>query len=401
MMIPEEIYPTLKEAVALHQRGDLAAAEAAYERILRAQPDQADALHFLGVLMHQRGRDDEALALIRRAAEILPGHAVIHNNLGNVLQDLGDMRGAVGAYRAAVAADSNNAMAHYNLGIALERQLLLDDAIAAYRDAIALNPRDVDAQKNLAQALRRAGRQTEAVVALSAWLDLEPGNPVAAHLLAACTGTKVPERASDAYVAETFDAAADNFERRLKDLGYKAPELVGAALEAELGVGVGDRVVLDAGCGTGLAAPHLRPYAKRLDGVDLSAGMIARAEERGLYDHLEIGEIGAYLAQAPSRYDLIASVDTLVYFGRLDTLLSTAAGALRSGGLLVFTLEVLTEDRNQAFELAGSGRYRHGADYVRKTLDAAGLSTRRIERAALRSENGVPVSGFVVTAAKT
>ncbi len=364
------------------------------------QPDQGDALHFLGVLMHQRGRNDEALTLIRRATELLPGHAVIQNNLGNVLQDLGDIPGAIAAYRAAIAVDSDNAMAHYNLGIALERNLQLDAAIDAYRSAVALSPREVNAQKNLAQALQRAGRQAEASVALRAWLDLEPGNPVVAHLLAACTGTEVPERASDAYVAETFNAAADGFDRRLEGLGYRAPELVGAALTAEVGVGAGDLVVLDAGCGTGLAAPHLRPYARRLDGVDLSAGMIDRAKVCGLYDRLEIGEISAYLEQAPSDYDLIASIDTLVYFGRLDRVLIAAAGALRLGGLLVFTLEVLTDDPDRGFELAGSGRYRHGADYLRKTLDAAGLSTRRLDRAALRSENGVPVSGFVVTAAK-
>ena len=399
-MTPEEILRTLKEAVALHQRGELAAAQAAYERVLAAQPEQGDASHFLGVLMHQRGRNDEALLLIRRAAELLPGHAVIQNNLGNVLQDLGDMRGAVVAYRAAVAADSNNAMAHYNLGIALEQHLQLDAAIDAYRSAVMLNPRDVDAQKNLAHALRRVGRQTEASVALGAWLDLEPNNPVAEHLLAACTGSKVPERASDAYVAETFNAVADNFDQLLAGLGYKAPELVGAALAAELGVGVGDRVVLDAGCGTGLAAPHLRPYARRLDGVDLSAGMITRAKERGLYDRLEIGELSAYLGQVPSRYDLIASIDTLVYFGRLDTVLNAAASSLRFGGLLIFTLEVLTDDQSKGFELAGSGRYRHGADYLHETLSGAGLAIRRLERTALRNENGLPVSGFVVSAAK-
>jgi predicted TPR repeat methyltransferase len=399
-MTPEEIYSTLKEAVALHQRCELAAAEAAYERVLRAEPDQGDALHFLGVLKHQWGRNDEALELIRRAIDVLPGHAVIQNNLGNVLQDLGALEDAIAAYRAAVAADSNSAMAHYNLGIALERNLELDAAICAYQSAVALDPHEVDFQKNLAQTLRRVGRRMEAGVALSAWLDLEPGNPVAAHLLAACTGAKVPERASDAYVTETFNAAADSFDQRLADLGYQAPKLVGAAVAAELGAGVGDLVILDAGCGTGLAAPLLRPYARHLVGVDLSDGMIAKARERGLYDHLEIGELCAYLEQASFHYDLIASSDTLVYFGRLDRMLSAAASSLRLGGWFVFTLEALTEDRHEGFELAGSGRYRHGEDYVRKTLDAAGLSTRRIERTTLRSENGVPVTGFVVTAAK-
>jgi predicted TPR repeat methyltransferase len=52
-------------------------------------------------------------------------------------------------------------------------------------------------------------------------------------------------------------------------------------------------VALDAGCGTGLCGPLLRPYASELTGVDLSAGMLDRARPRQVYDHLEKGELSA------------------------------------------------------------------------------------------------------------
>ncbi|WP_425536227.1 methyltransferase domain-containing protein, partial [Chromobacterium vaccinii] len=41
------------------------------------------------------------------------------------------------------------------------------------------------------------------------------------------------------------------------------------------------------GCGTGLAGEAVRPYASRLDGVDLSAGMLERASAKGIYDSLD------------------------------------------------------------------------------------------------------------------
>ncbi|NIR58985.1 MAG: methyltransferase domain-containing protein, partial [Gammaproteobacteria bacterium] len=49
--------------------------------------------------------------------------------------------------------------------------------------------------------------------------------------------------------------------------------------------------ILDAGCGTGLCGPLLAPHARTLVGVDLSGGMIAKAEELAVYDELEVAEL--------------------------------------------------------------------------------------------------------------
>ena len=46
--------------------------------------------------------------------------------------------------------------------------------------------------------------------------------------------------------------------------------------------------ILDAGCGTGLCGPLLKPWARRLVGVDLSGGMLEKARALQLYDeHIE------------------------------------------------------------------------------------------------------------------
>lgn len=46
----------IRQAITLHQQGQLDKAERLYTRILHDQHNHFDALHLLGVLMHQCGR---------------------------------------------------------------------------------------------------------------------------------------------------------------------------------------------------------------------------------------------------------------------------------------------------------------------------------------------------------
>jgi tetratricopeptide (TPR) repeat protein len=92
----------IDRAIALHRGGNLDAAARLYEAVLAADPDQADALHSLGVLHHQRGQSDHAIASIERAIRLAPEYADAHNNLGNVLKELGRLEPAFRAYRRVV-----------------------------------------------------------------------------------------------------------------------------------------------------------------------------------------------------------------------------------------------------------------------------------------------------------
>ena len=86
--------------------------------------------------------------------------------------------------------------------------------------------------------------------------------------------------------------------------------------------------VLDGGCGTGLAGPMLRPYARQLTGVDLSPAMLDRARKTGIYDTLVESELGSFLAAHAESFDVCVFVDVLIYFGDLRAILASAARSL-------------------------------------------------------------------------
>ena len=262
---------------------------------------------------------------------------------------------------------------------------------------ITLRPRHPEARRLLALAHYTLGEVDKAISVFEEWVREEPDDPIARHMLAACSGRDVPERASDAFVEKTFDSFAASFDAKLASLAYRAPSLV-AEMLAHAGVAASRSLdVLDAGCGTGLCGPLVAPYARRLVGVDLSEGMLARARARNVYDELARRELTAYLRDSPASFDVIVSADTLVYFGPLDAVAAAAAGALRPGGVLLFTVEELSD--GAGYSINPNGRYRHASGYLERVLADAGLECE-IVPAELRLEAGEPVAGLVVRATK-
>jgi tetratricopeptide (TPR) repeat protein len=67
MNAPDQPAALLQEAVRLEQRGELAQAAAAYERILERRPDLADCWYNLGLLQRKLRRFDAALAAYAEA----------------------------------------------------------------------------------------------------------------------------------------------------------------------------------------------------------------------------------------------------------------------------------------------------------------------------------------------
>jgi len=433
---PREL--TIDEAIALgielqKQRHFVEAAQL-YGRVLEVAPQHPDALHYTGLLAHQQGRSDEGVALMEKSLALAPNQADWHSNFAIVLQSTGRFEDAIAEYERAIAIDSRHANAYSNLGVLLRATGKPTEAEAAYRTAIGLAPDHADAYTNLGTLLnglqrtkeasdcfckaltlrprhrdaRRLlalahcmiGEVDEAVKLLQEWLAEEPDDPIAAHMIAAATGRQVPPRASDAFVVRTFDDFAASFEAKLESLSYRAPALVTDTLADAGLVADGRLVVLDAGCGTGLCGPLLRPYASRLVGVDLSGGMLQHARRKGIYTDLAQAELTEFLGTQRQAFDIIVSADTLVYFGDLRPFCRAAAGALRRSGLLVFTVEHTTAPDIADFRLELHGRYSHREQYVSRVLEDAGLCGH-IQRAQLRTEAGEPVAGLVVRAAKT
>lgn len=402
---PERLTLPLADAVAVAVRllGErrLPQAEALLQAVIDAAPENADALHFLGVLRAQQGRGDDAIDLIRRALAADPQYADAWNNYGLLLRAMPHYSAALEAFDKAAELGPHLISAHLNRAQLLRRSGRFIEAAAAFRRVLELNPSHNDAHHALGNLLYRMGRLQEAGEAYAAWSEIDPRNPVAAHLAAACRAGDAPTRASDDYVRATFDRFAPGFDRNMKALRYRAPELVLEEVAKCHAPGRG-LDVLDAGCGTGLCGPILSPYARRLTGVDLSPAMIALAARRGGYDELVAAELTAYLKSQQGRFDLIVSADTLVYFGPLDEIMAAAAGALRDSGHLVFTVEKLGESAHrdrapEGFFLNPHGRYSHAEPYLRQRVTAAGFKLANLRTETLRFENDFAVRGFVLT----
>ena len=421
----------LREAIRRHRTGDLREAEDIYQRVLGVMPQNVDALHFLGVLRHQQGRTDEGIGFVQRALALAPSYVDAWSNLGNLFKESARLDEAESAYRRAVALDRRHAAAWNNLGVVLRARCQATEAIDALRHAVDISPDFADAHFNLANALREGryvpeaiaayrevlrlqpgharahyrlgyalymmGEHGEAAEIFRRWRDVEPENPIPAHMFAACSGDSVPERASDDYVRTTFDGFAASFDDvLLHRLDYEAPQQLLTVLGPALMASGRLHDILDAGCGTGLCGPLLRPYARALTGVDLSPGMLSRARARTAYDSLHEEEITHFLAARVEAFDVIASTDTLCYFGDLQPLTQIARRALRPGGWIAFTVE--RSDDVETYRLQPHGRYCHARAYVEGVLVHAGFEDIHVVPAVLRRELGADVNGWVVRA---
>lgn len=170
------VQQTIERALALHQTGQLAQAEAAYRQVLEVVPEHFDALHLLGVVASQTGRASDAVTLISRAVLLNPAHPFAHNNLGLAYEALGRLEDAATSYRNAIANQANFSDAHYNLGNVLQAQGKLEAASSSYRQAVLINPQDADAYRNLARVFHTQGKLDEAIQGYRKVLAMQPHN---------------------------------------------------------------------------------------------------------------------------------------------------------------------------------------------------------------------------------
>ena len=140
---------------------------------------------------------------------------------------------------------------------------------------------------------------------------------------------------------ETYDGVAATFER-LSDL-FTQPLAEWMAEAAEIG---GEQRVLDVGTGTGIvaleAARRLAPGGRVL-GIDLSPGMLARAEararERGLSQRVAFAERDAEsLGLDSESQDRVLSLFALLHFPDPAAALAEMHRVLRPGGVLVLAI---------------------------------------------------------------
>lgn len=185
---------TIEDGIALQRVGCLQDAEEVYRERLATAPNDAEALHYLGLLQYQRGNLEAAEPLIARSLAIAPASA-------NALNDL---------------------------GVVKLRKAQREEAVQLFARALTLNKDHTDALNNIAEALKQLHRFDQALVMLRRLALLKPSSSEVMRSLAeACYGSHHTPAALDSY-HEAIHLEPDNVRARLaladlcEDLGrYK------------------------------------------------------------------------------------------------------------------------------------------------------------------------------------
>jgi len=233
----------LKQAIGMHQAGDIPGAINAYQQYLAAHPDSLIAHSNLGAAFSRSGRFQDAIVHYQRALELQPGNTGVELNLGLAYYKTNQKEKAAGAFAKVHEAapgemqpmllladcwlamgrnkdvvellaplQSENLAVAYLLGTALvrdgqpvrgqavidrilrngdsaEARLLLGTSKLAARDfpaaledlkkAVALNPDLPDAQAYLGQVLQATGDPAAAAAAYQKALSANPNDFIA------------------------------------------------------------------------------------------------------------------------------------------------------------------------------------------------------------------------------
>ena len=139
-------------------------------------------------------------------------------------------------------------------------------------------------------------------------------------------------------IGTAFDDGAADFDRLAPSLWNP----MGNALVAAAEVGMGDSI-LDAGCGSGATTIPAAQYAgpeSRVDGIDISADMLALAQAKAStlsLDNVALhhGDVTEWTAEEP--YDVVLSAYSMFFLPDMDAGAAHLVSNLRPGGRLALS----------------------------------------------------------------
>jgi tetratricopeptide (TPR) repeat protein len=159
-------------------------ARAAYERVLKANPNDGEALEALIALDVQAGRGRDAAARVdARLKESAPSVGMLVL-AANAHEASGDIDGAEKLLRKAIETDPDRLSPYTSLGALYVRQRRLTDAIENFRQVSARNPKSVSAATMIAVLLEAQSKTAEAEKQYQQVLAIDSHSPVAANNLA-------------------------------------------------------------------------------------------------------------------------------------------------------------------------------------------------------------------------
>ena len=348
-----------------------AAALSRASRILRANPDNVDTLLTVGSIYFEQKRYADSKRYLERVLALRPESFWALNYMGQCAEKTGDYDNALTYGLQAVKASGGEDSQHINYAYSLY---------------------EISMETGIEKVMPYAER----------WLDSFPENPIVRYAVSALKNDVSAKVSDTFYVQKVFDFFADSFEEALQNLDYRVPEYINGFLKRFYGWNFFRNLeILDLGCGTGLVGKYLANYVGKghIYGVDLSAEMLKKAQQKNIYSKLFCGDLLHFLNDKISCLDLITAADVFIYFGSLDSLFAKINQALKKGGRTIFSLSQNRINERDYF-LHASGRFVHSWGYITHVLQKNGFRLEKVKEEILRYEGDNPVFGWIISARK-
>ena len=167
----------LLKGLAHQKAGEIEKAQRCYKQVLKKIPNNADALHLLGVTYRQQGYPKRAIEYIQKAINVTSNQSSYYANLARAMMDLGtDGESLLAVCNKALALNPKEREARNIKGIALS---MLDKPLEAekvFQDLIVDYPDYASAHQNYANLLIDAKQNQHAINLLSKAVLLNPDN---------------------------------------------------------------------------------------------------------------------------------------------------------------------------------------------------------------------------------
>jgi tetratricopeptide (TPR) repeat protein len=204
------------ELQAKLQPADVAAIDAAYERVLRDDPDNWMTRENYALFLNQTGRAERALEEYMLVTRRLPHHYEAMRQQGMLQQETRRPKEAVASLEAAIKVNPDFTAAYYDLAYVLGAQGKVAEGDKVFRERVADEPDRPEALANYARFLIQFGKTREAKEQLDAALAIDPAAP---H----------PNKILGDYLATEgkTDEAIDHYETAVKSRPRLRPEVNG------------------------------------------------------------------------------------------------------------------------------------------------------------------------------
>jgi tetratricopeptide (TPR) repeat protein len=143
------------------ESGDFEGALKYLEKVIRANPNYADAYCLAGICYNAMGEYQKSIEAYKQAVKIAPDHTTAHDGLGLVFARSGRHEEAIQFFREITRIDPDYAFGYFKLGFALGQLDHYEEAIQAVRKSISLNSNYSPAYQLLGVIYNKLGRYDE------------------------------------------------------------------------------------------------------------------------------------------------------------------------------------------------------------------------------------------------